>query len=176
MLIARHKLYILALFPIFVSNAYSATEINFTGALIAEPCLIEEGDEAKELDFGTVIDRDIYTRQKSKNMPVTIVLTRCSADVAKTVTITFNGNENSMLPGFLAINSGSNATGIAIGMETLSGQQILINKTSPPVTLEAGRTLILLNAFIQGEPNAVRDYSISSGYFSATATFSLNYQ
>lgn len=176
MLSTRHKLYILMYLFMLVTNAHSATEINFTGALIAEPCVIEEGDEAKELDFGTVIDRDIYTRQKSKNKPFTIVLTGCSVDVAKTVSITFNGNENSMLPGFLAINSGGNATGIAIGMETLNGQQVLINKTAPPVTLEAGRTLILLHAFIQGEPNAVRDHTITQGAFSAIATFNLDYQ
>lgn len=167
---------IVAILLLLVSPLSFASDIHFSGALIAEPCVIEEGDDALELDFGNIIDRELYINHRSITKPFTLNLIGCSNDTAKTVAISFSGKESDQLAGFLATNPGGGASGIAIGMETLSGQPVLINKTAPPVSIETGRTLILIRAFIQGEPNAVRDRSISSGNFSAIATFSLNYQ
>lgn len=167
---------ILAILLSLLSPLSLATDIHFSGALIAEPCVIETGDEALELDFGNVIDRELYVNHRSQTMPFTLNLIGCSIDTAKTVAITFSGQESNELAGFLATNPGGGASGIAIGMETLSAQPVLINNPAPPVSIETGRTLILIRAFIQGEPNAIRDRKITQGAFSAIATFSLNYQ
>ncbi|MRT42618.1 fimbrial protein [Enterobacteriaceae bacterium RIT702] len=167
---------IVAILLSLISPLSLATDIHFSGALVAEPCVIEAGDDALELDFGNVIDRELYVNHRSQAMPFTLNLIGCSIDTAKTVAITFSGQESNELAGFLATQAGSKAAGIAVGMETLSGEAVLLNKVAPPVTLQTGRTLIVLRAYIQGEPNAIRERSISSGYFSAIATFSLNYQ
>lgn len=171
-----HNLLTLTMSILLVVYANAATDIRFTGALVAEPCVIEEGDDALELDFGNIIDRELYINHRSITKPFTLNLIGCSNDTAKTVSITFSGKESDQLAGFLATNPGGGASGIAIGMETLSGQPVLINKTAPPVSIETGRTLILIRAFIQGEPSAIRDRKITQGAFSAIATFSLNYQ
>lgn len=171
--------YILSVFTLLflvVAHTSAATDIRFTGALVAEPCVINAEDEVLELDFSNILDRELYVNHRSQTQPLTITLTDCSIDTAKSVTITFSGNENSKLPGYLAINAESSASGFAIGMETLSGQAVLLNKGAPPVSLESGRTLILLRAFILGEANAIRDRTITYGAFSAVATFHLNYQ
>lgn len=167
---------IVAILLLLVSPLSLASDIHFSGALIAEPCEIETGDDALELDFGNVIDRELYVHHRSQTMPFTLNLIGCSIDTAKTVAITFSGQESNELAGFLATQAGSKAAGIAIGMETLSGEAVLLNKVAPPVTLQAGRTLIELRAYIQGEPNAIRDRTVIHGAFSAIATFNLNYQ
>ncbi|WP_343553896.1 fimbrial protein [Pantoea sp.] len=161
---------------VFPLSVLAATDIHFSGALVAEPCVIEAGDEAKDVDLGNIVDKELYFNQRTLTKPLTLTLAHCALDMAKSVTITFSGNESSELPGFLAMNPASNAKGIAIGIETLSGQAVLLNKASPPVSLENGKTVILLRAFLQGEPSAITQRSITPGPYSATATFSLSYQ
>lgn len=172
----RTILLLTALFLLPLTHVFPATDIHFSGALVAEPCSIEAEDEIKELDFGSVTDKDIYHNNRLRSHPFSITLTGCSLDIARTVTITFSGKESSELVGYLSLNAESSAKGIAIGMETLTGLPVHFNKMTPIFPLETGKTLITLRAFIQGEPGAIRERTISNGYFNAIATFSLNYQ
>ncbi|EKN6076319.1 type 1 fimbrial protein, partial [Yersinia enterocolitica] len=42
----------------------AADNMRFHGALVAEPCTIRPGDDAISLNFGTVVDKYLYSNQR----------------------------------------------------------------------------------------------------------------
>ncbi|EOV8484581.1 fimbrial protein [Klebsiella aerogenes] len=155
---------------------YGESNLHLFGALVAEPCVIPPGEEDITLDFGTIVDKYIYQNGRTSSESFNLHLTECDLSLGKTVKATFMGTESNTLPGFLALNVGSQASGVAIGLETQQGKQLLINETSEQYILQEGENLISLNAYVQGEPEAIRNKDIGRGSFSATATFSLEYE
>lgn len=150
--------------------------LQFRGALVAEPCVIPPGEENIALDFGTVISKYLYANQRTKSEPFILHLTECDPAIAGSVSVTFSGVESAALPGLLAPDAGSAAKGIAIGIETASGSAQPLNKPSPSAALLAGDNRLSWQAFVQGEPAALADKSLTPGAFTATATFSLDYE
>ncbi len=153
-----------------------SVSINYTGSLVAEPCVIPPGDEEIRLDFGTVVDKYLYQNTRTLGQSFEIRLAECDISLGKTVKVTFSGTENSALPGLLAIDAGSGAKGIAIGLETTAAKPLPLNKPSDDYALQAGNNLITLKAYVQGEPQAIAERTIGYGPFSAVATFSLEYE
>nr|WP_234472471.1 fimbrial protein [Pantoea agglomerans] len=150
--------------------------VQFRGALVAEPCVIAPGEENLQLDFGTVIDKYLYLNQRTHGQPFEIHLMACDVSLAKTLTITFSGNENLQLPGLLALDATSQASGIAIGMETPEGKPLPLNLAGQKSLLAAGSNRIAFKAFVQGEPDAIAKETIKQGPFSTVATFRLEYE
>ncbi|WP_438271946.1 fimbrial protein [Serratia quinivorans] len=146
------------------------------GALVAEPCVIPPGDEEITLDFGTIIDKYLYLNTRTLGQAFEIHLEECDLTLGKTVSVTFTGTESSALPGLLALDGGSAATGIAIGLETPSAKPLPLNQASDKSLLQEGGNRIALKAYVQGEPDALRDLRIERGPFSAVATFHLEYE
>lgn len=150
--------------------------MRFHGALVAEPCLIAPGDEQIDLDFGTVIDQYLYLNTRTRGQEFIIRLTSCDLNIGKMVKVTFSGTENINLPGLLAINSTSQAYGIAIGLESSDGKLLALNKTGKSYPLASGSNTITMRAYVQGEPDAIKNKHIERGPFSAVATFGLDYE
>lgn len=150
--------------------------VHLYGALVAEPCVIPPGNEEITLDFGTIIDKYLYLNTRTLGQPFEIHLEECDLTLGKTVSVTFTGIENSALPGLLAIDSGSGATGIAVGFETPSAQPLPLNTQGDKSLLQAGGNIIAMKAYVQGEPQAIADKKIGRGPFSAVATFNLTYE
>ncbi len=150
--------------------------MRFHGALVAEPCLIAPGDEQIDLNFGTVIDQYLYLNTRTRGQEFIIRLTSCDLSIGKTVKVTFSGPENMNLPGLLAIDSGSQAYGIAIGLENEEGQFLPLNKKGKNHLLASGTNTITIRAYVQGEPDAIKNRHIERGPFSAIATFGLEYE
>lgn len=146
------------------------------GTLAAEPCVIQPGDEEIPLDFGTIIDKYLYLNTRTLGQAFEIRLKECDLTQGKTVSVNFTGTESSALPGLLALDGSSTATGIAIGFETQSAQPLPLNQASNKSLLQEGNNTIALKAYVQGEPGALRDQSIKRGPFSAVATFHLEYE
>lgn len=146
------------------------------GALVAEPCVIPPGEEVVELDFGPIIDESLYLNTRTPGQPFSIHLTECELSWSNMVSVTFLGTESLALPGLLAIDGGSQATGIAIGLETEQAKPVPVNTASDPYQLQGGDNRIALKAYVQGEPDAITHRSIERGPFNATATFSLTYE
>lgn len=146
------------------------------GALVAEPCVIPPGEEDIALDFGTIIDKYLYLNTRTPGQSFSIHLTECGLSLGKTVNVTFLGAENTALPGLLAIDGGSQATGIAIGLETQQVKPVPINQPTDNYLLQEGENRIALKAYVRGEPEAIKNQSIERGPFSATATFRLEYE
>jgi type 1 fimbria pilin len=159
-----------------VTQAADDNNVHLHGALVAEPCVIPSGDEEITLDFGTIIDKYLYLNTRTLGQAFEIHLEDCDLTLGKTVSVSFTGTESRVLPGLLALDGSSGATGIAIGLETLSAQALPLNQASDKVQLQAGSTSIALKAYVQGEPDALREQSIKRGPFSAVATFHLDYE
>ncbi|CAI0775086.1 Fimbria A protein precursor [Serratia entomophila] len=153
-----------------------SVNISYTGNLVTDPCTILPGDEEIQLDFGTVIDKYLYLNSRTLGQPFEIRLAECDLELGKTVKVTFTGTENTALPGLLAIDAASEATGIAIGLETLEAKPLWLNKESGDYPLQAGNSRIALKAYVRGEPKAITDKTIGRGPFSAVATFNLEYE
>jgi type 1 fimbria pilin len=161
---------------VYCSAAAAKTEIKLHGALVAEPCVIKPGDENIQLDFGSVVEKYLYLNGRTPSQPFTLRLSDCDLGLGKAVKITFSGIENAALPGLLALDATSSARGVAIGLETAAGTAAPLNKTLPALPLATGDTLIAMRAFIQGEPQALSNNSITQGEFTATVNFTLGYE
>ncbi|WP_240994221.1 fimbrial protein [Pseudomonas viridiflava] len=69
--------------------------------------------------------------------------------MGKTVKVAFSGIENPNLSGLLAVVGASQANGIAIGMETLAGQKLPLNRPGEGFRLVNGSNTLTMLAFVQ---------------------------
>lgn len=167
----------LGLSALLFSAAVTAETVEFDGTLVEDACEVYPGDESIELDFGTVVDKYLYLNTKTHSQPFTIRLINCDLVLGREVKVTFSGNENMALSGLLAIDTGSQASGIAIGLETDNGTALPINTGNYTQNLYSGNGNNLnFKAYVQGEPLALQMKTIGRGEFLATATFELNYE
>ncbi|WP_434965524.1 fimbrial protein, partial [Escherichia coli] len=90
-------------------------------------CTLRPGDEDIRLDFGSVIDKYLYSHGRTPGKAFSLVLQDCDLSLGKTVKVTFTGTESRALPGLLAPDGGSPA-GIALGIETMTGAPVALNK------------------------------------------------
>ncbi len=158
------------------SGALAANNVRLHGALVAEPCVIPPGEEEIALDFGAIIDKYLYLNTRTLGQKFEIRLAECDTSLGKTVAVTLVGTESLALPGLLAINAGSQAKGIAIGLETPEGKALPMNKTSDKYSLRPGGNSVALQAYVRGEPQAIERRTIGRGAFGAVATFRLAYE
>lgn len=154
----------------------AANNMRLHGALVAEPCVISQGDETVVLDFETVIDKYLYLNTRTPGQAFELHLAQCDLSLGNTVRVTFSGNESSALPGLLALNAASQASGIAIGMETPRGEPLPVNQRGKVLALVSGTNTLMAHAYVQGEPEALKHKTIERGPFSAVMTFSLEYE
>ncbi|UVC29811.1 fimbrial protein [Pantoea sp. SOD02] len=171
-LILLHMLFTIT---VVMTHHARATDMQFSGALVAEPCVIAPGKENIDLYFGTLADKYLYHNFRSPNKSFSIELTGCTPNVGQSVAVTFTGIENAELTGLLAIDPGSAASGIAIGMETANGLPLKINSLSNKMRLVNGNNDISLRAYVQAEKSALKNKKIGLGTFNATASFTLTY-
>ncbi|MGP2758152.1 fimbrial protein [Serratia marcescens] len=159
-----------------IPAASAAENFKLHGALVAEPCSLQSGDESIELNFGNIVDKYLYTNQRSHGKAFSLRLIDCDISLGKGVQISFSGAESLVLPGLLALAAGSQAQGVAIGFETSAGQPLPLHAWGMQEALVNGDNTIALQAYIQAEPNVSATKSIELGAFSAVATFSLRYE
>lgn len=157
------------------AQAQAADNLNFKGNLVAEPCTLRPGDEAITLDMQDVSTQELYASFRTPGRLFQIHLEGCDTSIADSVTTTFNGTENAELPGLLALDGGSVAKGIALGLETLADVLLPLNVKSDQQILSDGNNVIGFKAYVKGEPRAIADKSIVAGVFSAASTFTLDY-
>ncbi|MBU5412424.1 fimbrial protein [Serratia ureilytica] len=148
----------------------------YRGSLVAEPCTLLPEDENILLDFGTVIDKYLYLNARTHSKPFQLHLMDCDTSLGKTVKMTFTGTESVALPGLLALDGGSEAKGVAIGLETEDGQALALNQQSRGQEISDGNNTITLQAYVKGEPEAITNKTIERGMFTAVATFNLDYE
>jgi type 1 fimbria pilin len=154
----------------------AANNMRLHGTLVAEPCVIAPGEETVRLDFGTVIDKQLYSDQKTSSREFKLHLSNCDLTLGKTVQVMFTGVENPALPGLLALDASSQASGIGIGIQSANGEPLPLNKLGAHrYPLAAGGNYLRMMAYVQGEPDAITNRTINRGPFSASMTFALTY-
>lgn len=160
--------------------AAAAEEDNlyFSGSLVNEPCVLAAEDEQIELDFKSVINKDLYLNGRTRGQPITLRLQNCQLGTGKSaVNITFSGNgaESIDPPGLLVLQS-ADVQGLLVGLETVDGKPLVLNKTHDMGTFIKGSNEINFNAYLQGETAALADKAIGVGSFYATLNFMLGYE
>ncbi|MBS9439082.1 type 1 fimbrial protein [Photorhabdus noenieputensis] len=176
------KLFVLRVgFMVIAATVYghqgvqAADNMHFHGALVKEPCTIKSGDEDIQLDFATISEKYLYLHGRTHSELFLLRLSGCDMSVGKSIKLTFSGMENTQLPGLLALSAGSQASGIAIGIETAEGKRLSLNKEGEEYPLKERENLIVLQAYVQAEPTALANQTIKRGVFHAIATINLNY-
>lgn len=174
---ARVPLCVLSLALLAAINVNEAraldNNLHFSGSLVSEPCNLDPQTSDITVDFSSVVEKYLYQNTRTQGMPFVVNLTDCDISLGNKVTMTFKGTENSALPGLLAVTG--TAKGIAIGMETPEGTALPFNQPTPEYAITTGNNQITLQAYVQGEPVAIAQKTITPGDFSATATFELAY-
>lgn len=166
---------VLSLSLMMPGKIQAADNLNFTGNLVAEACTIRPGDEALQLRFDDLSSHYLYVNTRTVGQAFSIHLVGCDISIADSVTTTFSGQENTELPGLLALASGSRARGIAIGLETLSDKLLPLNVIGEPQALSIGDSVIGFKAYVRGEPKAIAQQTIRAGQYRAVSTFTLAY-
>ena len=154
--------------------AQAADNLHFTGALVQEACTIRPGDEELQIDLGATPDKYLYLNQRTRGKPFSLHLENCDPALGSTLEITFSGNESAALPGLLTPDAGSQARGIAIGLETPQGKALLFNQPAS-FAVQAGTTQLDFVSYIAAEPDAVENKNIVRGLFTASGTFAILY-
>jgi len=156
-------------------SAYAADNLSLKGNLVEEACTIRPGDEAITLELWDVTSKHLYINTRTQGKGFKLHLEDCDTTIGNTVTIMFGGRENSALPGLFALDGGSGASGIGVGLETPSNKPLPLNAVSDEQVLSNGSNVIELKAYVQGEPQAISDQTIGHGTFTVTSTFTLDY-
>jgi type 1 fimbria pilin len=155
----------------FTPSAW-ANNMTLSGTLVDESCVLTLENSVIPLDFGVVVDKYLYRNTRTHGKLLQLNLTECDPDMGGgEVAITFLGAESTELPGLLTVPSNS---GIAIGLEEPDGTPIPVNITKT-YKLNSGNTTIMFMAYIAGEPEAIKDRTITLGGLSLVTNFLLAY-
>jgi len=160
-------------------GAYGAgpANVEFSGAMVAQPCTLPDENSNIEVEFGTVINKNLYSSARTNRTNVSLTLEDCDLTMDQpTVSISFSGPPSTQLPGLIALDPSSQASGVAIGLETADGKLLPLDKNSEKQLLITGSNTLNFKAFVQGEPDAIENKSITLGPFSALAMFTLKYE
>jgi type 1 fimbria pilin len=150
-------------------------DLNFSGTLVQEPCTLAPEDTNITVDFGTIINKNLYTDKRSIPHLFTLHLVDCDTSLGNQVRVMFTGTEDSAQSGLLALDGTSTASGVALGIEDLHGTLLPVNQLSSSFPLQEGSSEIHLAAFVQASDTAIANKAIVSGDFSASATFEFSY-
>ncbi|EHO3612430.1 fimbrial protein, partial [Salmonella enterica] len=122
--------------------------VHYSGKLVAGACnLVVDNDTMATVDFHTIGSDNFDASGQTTPVPFTLSLQDCKTALANGVLVTFQGVEDSTLPGLLALEPSSEASGFAIGVETAAQQPVSINATvGTAFVLKEGITTINLQA------------------------------
>lgn len=147
--------------------------LSFSGTLVTEPCDLDPQTTDITVDFGTIVQKSFYQTPRTPGKPFVINLTDCEPSISNSVTFTFKGTESTALPGLLAVTG--TATGIAIGLENQGGSAVVLNEATSSMALASGNNQFTFQAYVEAEPDAITNKTITAGDFSAVATFEISY-
>nr|ELR5037463.1 type 1 fimbrial protein [Providencia stuartii] len=161
-----------------VAQAANSNDIQYSGTLIALPCTVDPNYENFGVDFGGNINsKDLLNGQRRYSKEdIQFHLTDCDTSLGNSIAVKFSGVSTTD-NGLLNVDAGSQASGIAIGLETPSGVALPINNTQvePLMPIKKGDMMIRLRSYIQAVEGATVE-SIQPGFFTATLTYMLIYQ
>lgn len=162
-----------------VALAANSNEIQYSGTLIALPCTVDPLYENFGVDFGGNINsRDLLDGQRRYSKEdILFHLTDCDTSLGNTISAKFSG-VSTTAKGLLNVDAGSQASGIAVGLETPSGRPLLINGTqvTPVIPISQGDMTIRVRSYLQAVEEGATVETIEPGFFTATLTYTLVYE
>lgn len=159
----------------FIPKVHAVDNLKFKGTLVEGACSIRPGDEDLTFDLREITTKYLYLNTRTLGERFELHLEDCDVSIGKSVTIKFDGTPNMNLPGALALDTDSVASGVGIGIETLDHKPLPLGQVSDEQLISDGDNIIALLAYLQGEPKAIQDKTIGEGAFKATSTFTLDY-
>ena len=145
-------------------------DMYFHGTIRALACSLAPGGDKIEVDFKQIATQDLYLSGRSKPEKFSIKLRDCNPEVFRGISVTFSGREDAELADHLALDSSEQggASGIGIGMSEEDGTSVK--------EITAGSMTLNFWAWVEAEPSAIKNQSLEYGPFSASGTWTLNYQ
>lgn len=157
-------------------GSVQASGLSMSGSVRLGACTIHPDDEEMDIPLDEMTDRYFYNYPpRTRGIDFHLRLLNCRISVVDGVKIKFSGVQNAKLPGLLALDPSSTASGIAIGIETASGTPLPLETASSEFPLVAGDNTLAFRVYAHGEPEAIANQTIGLGTFSATVTFELEY-
>ncbi|CAJ1254477.1 TPA: fimbrial protein [Escherichia coli] len=169
----RTLFFISSLILLGSGTTIAGDNLHFTGNLISKSCTpVINGSQLAEVHFPAIAASDLMNLGQSERVPLVFQLKDCHSSTLFNVKVTLTGTEDSALPGFLAFDSSSSASGAGIGIETAAGTSVPINNTTGvTLPLNQGNNSLNFNTWLQAKSG--RD--VTSGDFSATMTATFEY-
>ncbi|MEY0234744.1 fimbrial protein [Providencia manganoxydans] len=160
------------------AQAMNSNDIQYSGKLIALPCTVDPLYENFGVDFGGNINsKDLLNgeRRYSKE-DIQFHLTDCDTSLGNSIAVKFSG-VSTTANGLLNVDAGSQASGIAVGLETPSGVALPINNVSVGVLMPItdDEMTIRVRSYLQAIEGA-RVETMTPGFFTATLTYTLMYE
>ncbi|PNF13478.1 type 1 fimbrial protein [Enterobacter cancerogenus] len=154
---------------VFIHAAWADTTIEYSGTLIADPCVVDTDSEDQTVDFGTVVKKTFINHTRSVAEPFRIRLLECDLTAGNNVAVTFNGTESSDHSETFAVTG--EAKGITIALEDSDGNAVKPARPMKPVPLTGEETILDYRAYVQSS-----DYSnVREGAFESVVSFMLEY-
>lgn len=161
-----------------VALAANSNDIQYSGTLIALPCTVDPIYENFGVDFGGNINsKDLLDGQRRYSKEdILFHLTDCDISLGSAISAKFSG-VSVTANGLLNVDAGSQASGIAVGLETPSGVALPINnaQVEPVIPITNGEMTIRVRSYLQAVEGASVDM-IEPGFFTATLTYTLVYE
>lgn len=161
-----------------VAQAANSNDIQYSGTLIALPCTVDPNFENFGVDFGGNINsKDLLDGQRRYSKEdILFHLTDCDTSLGSAISAKFSG-VSVTANGLLNVDAGSQASGIAVGLETPSGVALPINNThvEPVIPITQGEMTIRIRSYLKAVEGITAD-DIQPGFFTATLTYSLIYE
>lgn len=157
--------------PVLLPPAKANVDLNFRGVLGAEPCNLSTDTQDQVVEFPSIARRAFKNNPRSAPKKFELKLLDCDLSLGESVKVTFYAEESSTQPGTFAMTDGD-AQGIAIAIESASGEAVKPAVAMRPVLLTEEGNVLGFNAYIQGNDYA----AIKEGEFSASVKFILEYQ
>ncbi|CBG90215.1 type 1 fimbrial protein [Citrobacter rodentium NBRC 105723 = DSM 16636] len=164
--------------PAWAQGQLIGGDLSFKGVVVAYPCSIAPDSERIPVDFGKISTKSLSINGKTTPVPFTIKLQDCNPSVFHSVTVTFSGTENPNLADRLAISATApgNAGGVGVGLLEADDTPVRLNVPTTPTTVSDTVLRLNFQAFVEAEPDALANGTLTTGPFTATANYTLNYQ
>lgn len=151
--------------------------VTFTGSIIDAPCSISADTVHQDVELGAISQSMLEEKGQSTPTPFTIKLENCafeadagggSARLNNGVSITFTGRPNDTNTSLLALDGDAAGAGVVLtdGLQKV----ISLGKATPLGELTQGTNNIKFYAYLKGA-----DKTVTTGEFTSTASFTLDY-
>lgn len=167
--------YILLAMPL---SGGADVKVYFSGTLVDDACTVEVGSEGDNqvVDLKSIITKYLYINKSSYPEKFSIHLKECDTSISEKATLTFLGTEDGEQPGLLKMEGTTMPiSGVAIKIEEDDGTLLPVNTASRKQKILDGQTVFSYQVSVQASDEAIAKKSVTTGEFSSTVTFRIDY-